>query len=79
MTPQTRNFALVSPAVLAEKIKAAGGPAIDPTQPTGKATAKGVTLSWVVSPGAIAITVDSKPWDFPMGVIWEHITSLFPS
>ena len=36
---QTRNYALVDPAALAAKVQAAGGPQLDPTQPTGNASA----------------------------------------
>jgi hypothetical protein len=79
MTPQTRNFALVSPTDLAAKVKAAGGPQLDPTQPTGTATADGVTVTWEVSPNRIAITVTEKPWIVSWDTIWAHVQKLFPS
>lgn len=76
---QTRNYALVDPAALAAKVQAAGGPQLDPTQPTGNASADGVTVTWSVTPNRIAITVESKPWIVPWSTIWSHVDSLFPS
>ena len=77
----SRSYALNDPGALAEKIKAAGGPVIDPTQPTGTASGKGVTLSWVIGPLQtglqITITLVKKPFELSQSFIWEHIDSLF--
>jgi hypothetical protein len=47
---------------LCQKIAANGGPTLDPSQPTGKATTHGVTLGWDIQPTSIAITILGKPW-----------------
>ena len=79
MTPQTRSFALISPAALAAKVKAAGGPQLDPTQPEGTASADGVTVAWKISPNRIDITVTEKPWIVSWDTVWAHVQNLFPS
>ena len=76
---QSKTYPLTDPAVLAQKVKAAGGPALDPTQPTGTASKKGVIISWSIAGGSITITVESKPWIVSWGTVWEHVDSLFPS
>lgn len=73
---QARTYALTDPAALTARVRAAGGPAIDPTDPTGVASNSGVTLSWAVTPGRIVITILSKPWIIPYGTIWDHVDDL---
>jgi hypothetical protein len=73
---QARTYPLSDPAAVAAKVKAAGGPAIDPTQPTGRASADGVTIGWSISKGQILITIISKPWIAPYSSIWSHIDSV---
>lgn len=74
---QSRTYPLPSPAAAAAKIAAEGGPQIDPTQPTGKETADGITMSWEIAGGYITLTVDSKPWLIPYSVIWSHADAIF--
>jgi len=70
---ESRSYRISDPAAVAAKVKAAGGPAIDLTQPSGSATANGVTLGWTVGMGQIVITILSKPWIVQNGMIWSHI------
>jgi hypothetical protein len=70
---QARVYTLSDPAAIALKVRSAGGPAIDPAQPIGQASADGVTIGWDIANGQIAITVISKPWIVPYGTIWSHI------
>jgi hypothetical protein len=76
MASQVRTYALPDPTAIVAKVKAAGGPAIDATQPTGHASADGVTLGWKISGGEIEITVISKPWVVPYGTIWSHVDAV---
>jgi hypothetical protein len=76
---QARTYPLFDPAALAAKVKAAGGPAIDPTQPSGKATADGVTIGWSITRGEIVITIFSKPWIVPYAAIWSHVDAVLGS
>jgi hypothetical protein len=73
---EARTYPLLDPAALAAKVKAVGGPAIDPTQAVGKATADGVTIGWSVTKGQILITILSKPWITPYAAIWSHIDAV---
>ena len=70
---ESRSYRISDPAVIAAKVKAAGGPPIDLTQSSGRATANGVTLGWTMGPERIQITILSKPWIVQNGVIWSHI------
>ena len=74
---QSKTYPLTDPAALAAKVEAAGGPQLDPTQPTGQASADGVTVAWSVSNGQITVTILSKPWIVPWGTIWGHVDALF--
>lgn len=76
---ETRSYRITDPAAVAAKVKAAGGPAIDLTQPAGKATADGVTLGWTIGMGKILITIVSKPWIAQYSAIWSHIDSVLGS
>ena len=73
---QAKTYALPDPAAIATKVKAAGGPALDPTQATGQASADGVTLSWNIHHGQILITILQKPWIVPYSAIWSHIDAV---
>ena len=64
------------PAAITAKVKAAGGPVIDPTKATGRAVADGVTIEWSIQEGEIVITILSKPWIAPYSSIWSHIDSV---
>ena len=73
---QAKTYSISNPAAVAAKVKAAGGPALDPTQATGQASADGVTIGWSVSPGNILVTIISKPWVVPYRAIWSHIDAV---
>jgi hypothetical protein len=77
----SKTYPLTNPASVAAKIVAEGGPQIDVTKPTGKATAStsigDVTLAWVISNNSITITVDKKPWELPVSTVWSHLDPLF--
>jgi hypothetical protein len=74
---QSKTYSLnIDPVVLAAKIKAAGGPAIDSTQPTGEASAKGVTLGWVIAGQSICVTILSKPWIIGYNTVWDHVDAI---
>jgi hypothetical protein len=75
--PQSRSYPLTDPTALAAKIAAEGGPAVDPTQATGEATGKGVTLGWTIVGGMITITIINKPMLVPASFIWSKIDALF--
>jgi hypothetical protein len=74
---QSKNYLLTDPAALAAKVKAAGGPQLDPTLPTGEVSGDGVTIGWEITDTRISITVLSKPWFVPWGVLWGKIDALF--
>jgi hypothetical protein len=83
---QARTYTVSDPADLAAQVKAAGGPAIDATQPTGQASADGVTIGWSIKDGItpgwggcidqITITIIRKPWIVPYSAIWSHVDSV---
>lgn len=73
---QAKTYSLTDPAAIASKVKAAGGPALDPTQPKGVASADGVTLSWSISRGQILITILRKPWMIAYNAIWSHVDAI---
>jgi hypothetical protein len=73
---QARTYVLLDPAAAASKVKAAGGPALDPTQATGQASADGVTLSWSILRGQILVTIVGKPWMLPYSAIWSHVDAV---
>lgn len=79
--PNSKVYPLKNPVALAEKIKAEGGPTIDPRITVGTASADGVTLGWSIdylpAGDTITITVIKKPWVIPMGTIWSHVDALF--
>lgn len=74
---QQRTYTVTDPAAVAAKVLAEGGPALDPTQPTGTASGDGVTIDWVESGSQITVTVESKPFLVPWSVIWAHLDALF--
>ncbi len=73
---QAKTYPISDPAVITAKVKAAGGPAVDPTQDAGQASADGVTLSWSVSQGQILITIIRKPWMIAYSAIWSHVDAV---
>ena len=73
----SKTYPLPDPAAVAAKIAAAGGPRIDPTQPTGAASADGVTLTWVIVDGHITVTIEKKPFFISTDFIWAHADTLF--
>lgn len=73
---QAKTYPLVDPAAIVARVKAAGGPAIDPTQIAGQASADGVTLSWSVSQGQVLITILRKPWMIAYSAIWSHVDAV---
>lgn len=73
----TYLFPIVDPVATAARVKAAGGPTIDSTQPTGDAVAHGVHLGWVISEGIITISVVSKPWYVSESQITDALEGFF--
>jgi hypothetical protein len=73
---QARTYPISDSVAIAAKVKAAGGPAIDPAQPTGQTSADGVTIGWSIENGQILITIISKPWIVPYSTIWSHIDTI---
>ena len=70
---QARIYVMADPVELAARVRAAGGPAVDPTQGAGEASANGVTLSWKTLQGQILITIVAKPWMVSYSFIWSHV------
>ena len=68
---------MIDPAALTVKVRAAGGPEIDPTQSSGRASADGVTIEWRIGEGEIVITILQKPWIVSYGAVWSHIDAVF--
>ena len=73
---QAKTYLLTDPAAVAAKVKAAGGPALDPTQAMGQASADGVTLGWSISQGQVLITIIRKPWMIAYSAIWSHVDAI---
>ncbi|MGA7156010.1 MAG: hypothetical protein WBY53_04145 [Acidobacteriaceae bacterium] len=73
---QAKTYAISDPAAVAAKVKAAGGPALDPTQAKGRASADGVTVGWSMCSGELTITILQKPWMVPYDAIWSHIDAV---
>ncbi len=73
---QAKTYSLTDPAAVAAKVKAAGGPALDPTQTSGQASADGVTLSWSIWQGQILVTILRKPWMITDSAIWSHVDAV---
>jgi hypothetical protein len=73
---QAKTYRLLDPATIAAKVKAAGGPALDPTEAMGQASADGVTLSWSISQGKILITIIRKPWMIAYSAVWSHVDAV---
>ncbi len=73
---QSKTYPLADPSTVAAKIKAAGGPQLDPTQPTGEASADGVKLGWSIVDGEITVTVLSKPFFVSYGAVWSHVDAV---
>lgn len=67
---------MLDSVAVAAKVKAAGGPAVDPTQATGEANADGVTLSWSILGGQILVTIVQKPWMIPYSTIWNRVDAV---
>lgn len=77
MSQPSKTYPLTDPAAVAAKVAAAGGPRVDPQQPTGTASADGVTITWVIADGKITLTIESKPFFVSADTIWHHADSLF--
>jgi hypothetical protein len=73
---QARTYPLLDPGAVVAKVKAVGGPPLDPTQTTGKASADGVTVGWSISQGQILVTILAKPWMVPYSAIWSHVDAV---
>jgi len=73
---QSKTYRLSDPGAIAAKVEAAGGPALDPSQATGQATADGVTLSWAISQSQILVTIIRKPWMIANTAIWNHVDEI---
>lgn len=73
---QARTYRISDAAAIAAKVKAAGGPALDPTQVSGKASADGVTIGWNLCGSQIVVTILQKPWVVPYGAIWSHVDAV---
>jgi hypothetical protein len=77
MPANVKTYQIGDPEALAAKVKAMGGPQLDPTQPTGEAAADGVHISWTIQGDTIQITIVSKPWIIPYSTIWSNIDHVF--
>lgn len=75
----SKVYPLTDPVALAAKIKAAGGPAINPTQESGTATADGVTIEWGCGDGKVLLTILKKPFFISYATIWSHVDAVFGS
>lgn len=73
----SKTYPIPNPAAVAEKIKAAGGPQLDITKPTGEASGDGVTLSWNISDGYVTVSIVKKPFYVPESTVWSHADTLF--
>lgn len=73
---QAKTYLMTDPAAVAAKVKAAGGPALDPTQASGKASADGITIGWSIGGGQITVTILQKPWMIPYSAIWSHVATV---
>jgi hypothetical protein len=74
----SKTYPLPHPEQVAAKIKAAGGPAIDLSKPSGEASADGITLAWTMQPDAyVQVTIVKKPFYIPASTIWSHADALF--
>lgn len=76
----TFSYPCPDPEALAAKVKAAGGPSIDPTQTSGELPPhEGVVLDYDFDAGAktITFTVKSKPFFVPIGSIKSALDEFF--
>lgn len=73
----TRTYKLTNPQDDAAKIKAAGGPDIDLTQPGGTITAHGCTFSYTIAGDRLAITLQHHPFFAPESMIASKLDAFF--
>jgi hypothetical protein len=73
----TKTYSITTPEEMAAKVKAAGGPEIDPTKPEGQVSADGVTLGYMISARSVAVTLLKKPFYVPEATIWGHLDAFF--
>jgi hypothetical protein len=74
----TFSYPCPDPVALAAKVKAAGGPTLDPTVMSDDLPPEhGVHLSYVIDAGTITIAVQSKPFYVPMGQIKDALDGFF--
>jgi hypothetical protein len=69
----SHTYALTDPVALVAKLRSLGGPAVDPTQPTGTATADGVTLAWSVTAKQVTIIIIKLPFFVSNDEVWSHV------
>ena len=62
---------------ICQKIEAASGLVIDPTQPKGTTETHGCTIDYVITGNAIIFSFPSKPLLMPCSVIFDHLDTLF--
>jgi hypothetical protein len=67
----------VQAQTIAKKVHDETGMDIDLTQPSGRASSHGITLSWKVSENMVAVTVEDKPWIVSCGTIFGRLDELF--
>lgn len=73
----SKTYPLTNPAALAARIAAAGGPVIDPSQPTGEIAAHGCKLGYAIANGSITVTLLHKPFGVPDGMVFGKLDQLF--
>lgn len=73
----SKTYPLPNPAAICAQIHAAGGPVIDPSQPTGSVVTHGCKLLWTIGQGNIVITLASKPWIISDAQVFAELDKLF--
>jgi hypothetical protein len=73
---KTYPFSPQEASAIAQRIRQAGGPVIDPTKPTGEAVTHNVHLAWQITANQIAFSIENKPWYISEAVIWDQLDKL---
>lgn len=73
----TRVYTVTDPQADAAKIKEAGGPDIDLTQPTGTISSHGCTFTYVLVGDKLSITLTHHPFFAPESVVAEKLDAFF--
>lgn len=73
----TRTYAMPDMAATAARIKALGGPVIDPTKATGEIKYSGCTFDYAYADGKVAITLTHKPFYAPESTVAGKLDGFF--